>query len=199
VINSTFFDNSSGSLGGAVSSLGTLTIINSTFATNQGSSGSAIATGNANVTLYNNVFADNVAAGPPGALNLPGSTSSTNVFFNNTAGGTPDDQTGYGTSNFIVATAEPLGPLADDGGPTQTMMPVAGGDAICAGDVALVPDGVTTDQRGFPRTSPGNCVDAGSVQHNTLVAVPTLSTPLFLLLAASLALFGFRRLRYVTG
>ena len=41
-----------------------------------------------------------------------------------------------------------LGALADNGGPTQTMEPLAGSDAIDAGVAA----GATTDQRGEPRT-----------------------------------------------
>jgi hypothetical protein len=201
LINSTLFNNSSGGLGGAMSSLGTVTIINSTFAANHGSSGSALATGNSNVTINNSVFADNVATGSPGALNIGGGTptASNNVFFNNTVNGIPDDQTGYGTSSFIVATAEPLAALGNFGGPTQTMPPLPGGAAICAGSVALLPSGLTQDQRGFPRTSLGSCVDAGAVQiTQTPAPVPGLSMPLLALLAGLFAMFGIRRLQYAT-
>ena len=176
LINSTLFNNSSGGLGGAMSSLGTVTVINSTFAANHASSGSVLATSNSNVTINNSVFADNVATDSPGAFNIAGgstlATASNNVFFNNAANGIPDDQTGYGTSNFIVATTQPLAALGNFGGPTQTMPPLPGGAAICAGSVALLPSGLTQDQRGFPRTS-GSCVDAGSVQiSQTPAAVP---------------------------
>ena len=198
----TLFNNSSGGLGGAISSLGTVTVINSTFAANHASSGSVLATSNSNVTINNSVFADNVATDSPGAFNIAGgstlATASNNVFFNNTANGIPDDQTGYGTSNFIVATSQPLGALGNFGGPTQTMPPVLGGAAICAGSIALLPSGLTQDQRGFPRTS-GSCVDAGSVQiSQTPAAVPGLSMPLLALLAGLFAIFGIRRLQHAT-
>ena len=183
-----------------MSSLGTVTIVNSTFAANHGSSGSALATGNSDVTINNSVFVDNAATGSPGALNTNGGTltASNNVFFNNTANGIRDDQDGYGTANFIVATAEPLEALGNFGGPTQTMPPLPGGAAICAGSIALLPSGLTQDQRGFPRTS-GTCVDAGAVQiTQTPAAVPGLSMPLLALLAGLFAMFGIRRLRYAT-
>jgi hypothetical protein len=49
--NGTFEDNISGSLGGALSNLGSTTLIASTIRHNQGSGGGGIATGNANVFL----------------------------------------------------------------------------------------------------------------------------------------------------
>jgi hypothetical protein len=201
LINSTLFDNSSGGLGGAMSNLGTLTIVNNTIAGNQGSSGAAMATGNTNLTIDNSVFADNAATGGSGAFSPAVQAGSNNVFFNNTAAGTPDDLTGYGTSNFIAAAAEPLAALGNNGGPTQTMLPVSGGAAICAGSAALLPSGLTRDQRGLPRTSLNGtttCVDAGSVQKSQTVvpvitAVPTLSMSMLGVLGALLAMFGVRR------
>jgi hypothetical protein len=44
-----------------------------------------------------------------------------------------------------------LGPLQDNGGPTQTMALLPGSAAIDAGDNTLVPTGVSTDQRGRDR------------------------------------------------
>ena len=196
--NNTFSGNStSGAGGGAVSNLGTMTVINDSFSGNSAADGAAIATGPATMTLYNNVFADNVAASSPGAIS-PASTGtlSHNVFFNNTAGGVEDDQTGYGSSNFVTTGAEPLGPLANNGGPTQTQLPLPAGAAVCAGSVALLPGGLTTDQRGFPRTSLNNgtpCVDAGSVE--TPGAIPTLATSGLILFGGLLAMFGIRRMR----
>ena len=54
----------------------------------------------------------------------------------------------------------------------QTLIPLPGNPAICAGLEANIPSGVTTDQRGLPRTNasyPGYsggapCVDAGAAQ-----------------------------------
>jgi hypothetical protein len=71
--------------------------------------------------------------------------------------------------NQIGTAASPvdpmLGPLADNGGPTLTHALVPGSPAINAGNNALIPAGVSTDQRGigFPRIS-GSRVDIGAVE-----------------------------------
>src|SRR6185437_3768351 len=65
-----------------------------------------------------------------------------------------------------------LGSLANNGGLTQTMLPLAGSPAINNGSNALVPGGVTTDQRGQTRVQNGT-VDIGAVE----VTSSTFSTP----------------------
>jgi hypothetical protein len=185
LINDTFSGNLSSGLGGALVSQGPLSAINTTFSSNQASTGgAAIATNNPNRTIENSVFTDNASSAGTGALLLfvPGGTFSHNVFFNNTSGGVPDDGTGYGTSNFVAATSQPLLPLANYGGPTLTQLPVVGGAAICAGSVPLVPPGTATDQRGpgFPRTRLNGatpCVDAGATQQSTTTTVTSSLNP----------------------
>src|SRR5208337_519192 len=76
-------------------------------------------------------------------------------------------------SNLVGTTADPLnpmlGPLANNGGPTQTMALLPGSPAIDAGSVALAVDAsgnsLTTDQRGagFPRIM-GGTVDIGAYE-----------------------------------
>ena len=58
-----------------------------------------------------------------------------------------------------------LAPLGNDGGPTQTMGLLPGSPAIDAGNNALIPSGVTTDQRGtgYPRIVNGT-VDIGAFE-----------------------------------
>src|SRR5262249_24419516 len=128
----------------------------------------------------------------PGSVN-----ASWNVFFNNTANGVRDDQAGYFTQSFVVATSEPLGPFGFNGGPTQTLVPLENGAAICAGSLVIPPR--ATDQRGLPRTSiygSGVCLDAGAAQFQPPpYAVPTLSIPFYALLSGLLAIFGVRRTR----
>ncbi|MCE9560483.1 MAG: hypothetical protein K8U57_00370 [Planctomycetes bacterium] len=76
---------------------------------------------------------------------------------------------GGGTINGggIIAAPQPLGPLQNNGGPTQTMS-LLDGPAINGGNNALIPPGVTTDQRGLPRINNGT-VDLGAVE----VLLPT--------------------------
>jgi large repetitive protein len=61
-----------------------------------------------------------------------------------------------------------LATLGSYGGPTQTMIPLPGSSAICAGAVSNIPSGLTTDQRGYARSTTYDtaCVDAGAVQTN---------------------------------
>ena len=61
-----------------------------------------------------------------------------------------------------------LGPLASNGGPTQSQLPLAGSPLLDAIPAAACPSDVTTDQRGVARPQAGFC-DIGSVE----VEVPT--------------------------
>ncbi|MDP9051516.1 MAG: FG-GAP-like repeat-containing protein, partial [Acidobacteriota bacterium] len=78
----------------------------------------------------------------------------------------------FSSNGNIVATAAKLSPLGNYGGPTQTMIPLPGSPAICAGLASALTPSVNTDQRGLANTTtsyPGYssttpCVDAGSVQ-----------------------------------
>lgn len=69
-------------------------------------------------------------------------------------------------ANQLNIGALPLAPLADNGGPTPTMLPELGGPAIDAGAA----NGLTLDQRGLARTvqqpggSAGDGTDVGAVE-----------------------------------
>jgi hypothetical protein len=82
-----------------------------------------------------------------------------------------------------------LGPLANNGGPTLTQLPLPGSPVINAGDPAFVPP-PATDQRGQPRVQGGR-IDIGSVEVGSFV-VPTLSAWVLGLLAAAMAFLGAR-------
>ncbi len=64
-----------------------------------------------------------------------------------------------------------LGPLSNNGGPTQTMLPGANSPALGFGNAALLPNGVNTDQRGLPRIDAnrpaGANLDLGAVEIQT--------------------------------
>ncbi|HET6250407.1 MAG TPA: choice-of-anchor Q domain-containing protein [Tepidisphaeraceae bacterium] len=57
----------------------------------------------------------------------------------------------------------PCKTTAAHGGPTLTLLPLTGSPAINAGSNALIPAGITTDQRGDARIV-GNVVDIGAVE-----------------------------------
>jgi parallel beta-helix repeat protein len=112
-------------------------------------------------SLANTIIAGNTAsAAGPDADGAFGSSGFNLV-------GQTDGSTGWGFDDFTGTAAHPLaaklGPLVNNGGPTQTLLPLAGSPAIDRGDNALVPAGITTDQRGLPRVSNGT-VDIGAVE-----------------------------------
>ncbi|HET6631897.1 MAG TPA: right-handed parallel beta-helix repeat-containing protein [Rhodanobacteraceae bacterium] len=110
-------------------------------------------------------------------------------------------QTGNGN---LFSDAPGLGGLAENGGPTLTMALLSGSPALDAGDNALVPGGVTTDQRGagYVRIFNGT-VDIGAFEvqaaapppASTSVPVPVRSPWALGLLAVLLGFAGLRRRR----
>jgi predicted outer membrane repeat protein len=169
VTNSTFSGNSASSGGGGIDSSTTLNVTNSTFSGNSanGGNGGGIDGVGGTATVNNDIFSGNSASGNGGGI-YNGNTvnASYNVFYINTNG----DCYGCTTNSDAVDTNPMLAPLANYGGTTGTMLPLPGSSAICAGLVANVPSGVTTDQRGFARLNTtyttSTCVDAGAVQSN---------------------------------
>ncbi|MGA9670287.1 MAG: Ig-like domain-containing protein [Terracidiphilus sp.] len=208
VINSTFTGNSVGQYGGGggiMNWCGTSTVTNSTFI------GNSVGLNGGGGGIYNNVGAAGPCNNNSGTLTLANSIVSGNWFWIGTAT-TPDtyddldDTTGSTTftaavgndggnllGNYNVQTAAAPGPsisldpLGNYGGSTQTMIPLPGSPAICAGTAS--PAGgltlPTTDQRGDPRTNttyPGYsagtaCVDSGAVQTHYALSI-TDPTPI---------------------
>jgi len=177
VINSTIVGNSASSdhdegqcsfvvaFGGGISNEGTLTMTNSIVAGNGVSSSSPAGD-------CNSAGGGGIAGAATGANNIvSGNTASTTGTFLHITYESEDDG-GFtnGQNGNFVGPGALLAPLGSYGGPTQTMPPLPGSPAICAGIVADIPAGLTTDQRGFPRTTAyatnPPCVDSGSVQTN---------------------------------
>jgi hypothetical protein len=150
VTNSTFSGNSATAKGGGIYNLvgGTLTVTSSTFFGNSGGEGGGIETNSSSTTITNTIVAGNTATA---ADDIDGTYSPTS-----------------GGGNVITPT-EPiaLAPLANYGGPTQTMLPAPNSPAICAGNKTGAP---TTDQRGFTTGAAAYCtsgkIDSGAVQTN---------------------------------
>jgi hypothetical protein len=87
-----------------------------------------------------------------------------------------------------------LGPLANNGGPTLTHLPLPGSPVIDAGDPAI-PSPPPTDQRGFQRIA-GPAIDLGAVEvGGAIIETPTLSSLGIAVLSALLLGAGVWRLR----
>jgi predicted outer membrane repeat protein len=137
VSSSTFSNNSAGEGGGILNEIGTLSVSSSTFSNNRSSkSGGGISTrSRATLSLEDTIVAGNSAPSSP------------DIF------GTFTDQGHNLLGTALQGSAGPgdvfsdqplLAPLADYGGPTQTLALLPGSPALDAGD----PSDTSVDQRG---------------------------------------------------
>jgi hypothetical protein len=126
--------------------------------------GGGIANGGS-FTLANSIVAINTA---PTQADIYGSVASKgyNLIGNSS-----------GVSGFTAAdllNLNPLlGPLQDNGGPTETMALLKGSPAIATGNVNRIPSGITTDQRGSARVVNGT-VDIGAFESRLKPSAPTI-------------------------
>ncbi len=151
--------------GGGILSESSLTLDNDTLAFNAaGNGGGGIAVFAGSATLNNTIVARS-NGGDIGFGLVGGSNNLIDDPVN--AGGLVD-----GVDGNLVGVYPMLAPLGNYGGPTPTIALLPGSPAIDAGNNALVPAGVTTDQRGngFPRIV-GGTVDIGSFEVNTTTAI----------------------------
>jgi len=162
--NSTFVGNSAAGDGGALYFAGTsakMFVFNSTVIGNTaGSEGGGIYLNGASSTLDLRSVAVSGNAAPAGPdVFSPGTVLATVSLLGTAAGVTAF--TADATTTSLVGKNPLLGPLADNGGPTQTRLPLPGSPLLDAGTA----NGLPTDQRGagFPRTV-GPATDVGAVE-----------------------------------
>lgn len=164
ITNSTISGNSAQNAaaagGGLLESSGLIVLTNVTFSGNISvAAGSGIASvGPGPVTLRNTIVAGGVT---PNCLTLGGGII--------TSGGNNVDNAnscGFAAAGDLPSTNPLLGPLQNNGGPTQTHALLAGSPAINAGNNALCP---ATDQRGNPRPV-GPACDIGAFEAALLSA-----------------------------
>jgi predicted outer membrane repeat protein len=176
VVASTFVGNVAAGRGGAIDA-STVSSTNSTFSANQAENGGAIhaATG---LTIVSSTFSDNVASGAAIALDGGAAAVRSSILADVTGtecvlgsskltdqGGNFSTDGSCGLTQATSRTGVPiaslaLAPLADNGGPTQTVALLTGSPAIHAGVGCPTP---ATDQRGVPRP-PGAACDSGAFQ-----------------------------------
>jgi predicted outer membrane repeat protein len=206
VTDSTLSGNST-EFGGGLDNGGTLAVTNSTLSGNFGTFGGGIFNNVGTVAVTNSTLSGNSSFVGGGIDNYVGTVAVTNSTLSGNSGfiiggGIRDDFGTVTLNNSIVANspsggdvggglsgghnlfgAVALGPLADNGGPTQTMALPAGSPAIDAGDNALAVDAngqpLTTDQRGMPVARiQGGTVDIGAFEsQDTATAVRASPDP----------------------
>ena len=108
------------------------------------------------------------AAGSPGSASGPDVSGSVTSHDHNLIGdGTGSNLLPVANGDKVGTSVSPidplLGPLQNNGGPTQTMALLPNSPAIDAGTNSLIPAGVSTDQRGFARIG-GTAVDIGAFE-----------------------------------
>ncbi len=161
VTNNSFYANTATGNGGAIDNGATMNVTGSTFSGNSAPNGGGIySETDGSITLGLSVVANNTAPTGPD-LNLSFGDFGGNVISK------IDGSTGIsnGVNNNRTGTsAAPLdaklGPLANNGGPTQTFALLPGSPAI---DIRACSSGLTTDQRGVSRPQGAAC-DSGSYE-----------------------------------
>jgi predicted outer membrane repeat protein len=189
-ITGSTFDHNQAFFGGAIfSTTGSLVMQDSTVARNASSgNGGGVLLFDGTAVIQDSTIAGNTASGTGGGINNSAATVSltNSIVAGNSAGNDNDvagpvtanynliqDTTGAtflaGSGNNITGRDPLLGALQDNGGPTQTMALLPGSPASDAGSNALIPPGVTTDQRGagFARIL-GPAVDIGAFEAPTV-------------------------------
>jgi hypothetical protein len=182
IVNSTISGNTGFFSGGGVTNSGTLTIENSTISGNTSfhSSGGGVRN-YGSVTFTHTLIAGNQAAASPeiqnDGSNCSGIPSRCRVIANNFnlfGSNGNSGVTGFrpGPTDIVpargVLVEDILGPLDDNGGPTQTHALASSSPAINAVNPGGCVDSagalLTTDQRGFPRPFNGTICDIGSYE-----------------------------------
>ena len=158
VTNSTFSGNSSVVAGAVHNLYGATTITNSTLAGNVAPQGGEVANETGTLILNNTIVANSSGSGncaAAGTLTRGGPITD--------GGGNLSDDSSCGFQTTSLSGANPnLGPLQNNGGPTQTLALLAGSPAIALGVPANCP---ATDQRGAARPGLGQNCSSGAFQY----------------------------------
>jgi hypothetical protein len=87
---------------------------------------------------------------------------------------TDDTSCGFSAAGDLVVADAMLGPLQDNGGPTETHALLAGSPAINAASCGFPPPTTDTDQRGVLRPQGAAC-DIGAFEVEVAASIPALS------------------------
>ena len=171
ITNSTFSGNSAGYTAGAIRNTGSMVIESCTFTANTVSectncvgTPSLVAHLGTNAVIHNSIFGGNT-----NALGIFRDLTGVMDYGDYNLVEFASGYIGTGT-NDLPGVAPLLGLLADNGGPTQSHLPLTGSPAIDAGDPAGL---LTLDQRGFARPQNSRS-DIGAVEAMAPIVPPTL-------------------------
>ena len=171
-ISNSTFSNNNARIGGGVAATN-ITISNSTFSGNSAPLGGGGVFASASTTISDSTFSLNSATGGGGGMYVGNAKISNSIIANSVSGGDcfgtgaltsgGNNISGDATCNFVAAgdmmnTDPLLGPLANNGGPTQTHALANTGPAIDAG-TCINP----ADQRGIARPQGVTC-DIGAYE-----------------------------------
>jgi hypothetical protein len=175
--NSTIANNSGARSGGGAiitGGNGSITLQNSTITgnsatgTSAGTGGGGIARtsiAGGSINLVNSIVAGNTNTPAPDIMFPTGLNTTVNANFSAIGSAGGFTLSGSSANNLPFGASLLLGLLANNGGPTQTILPASNSPLVNAGSNALVPAGITTDQRGpgFARIV-GAAVDIGALE-----------------------------------
>jgi hypothetical protein len=170
ITGSTIYNNTSTTAGGGILNTNSarLTLINSTISGNNGGNegGGIVSNQGSTLNMTNDTIADNQATHTGGLIYESGSIYLLNVLLDGNSGGNCGSMVIGGSYNISSdascsfcgefnnnGVTTKLGPLQDNGGPTETHALLSGSPAIDAGSALLAPN---VDQRGLPRPHDGN-------------------------------------------
>jgi hypothetical protein len=189
--DSTIAGNTAAGVGGGIANSGTLSIPQSTVYGNTAVDGAGIENETAGTLIMaQSTVSGNIASGGSGGTvtNQNETQAAVTILNSIVAGNTAPNgdcvncrlQTSFNLFDIAAATLL-LGPLTNNGGFTETLLPLAGSPAIGSGSLALatnsgLTESLANDQRGsgYLRVV-NNSVDLGAIQHNSGPAGSLLS------------------------
>lgn len=175
-INASTFAGNTADFGGGLFLQGNATVTNCTVSGNNGttSGGGVVVWGSGNLTITHCTITHNASPSGSALLADTYATISNSIFGANTLGPNceirrapvaignldQDGSCGFAAADNLVGTAAMLGPLGDNGGPTQTHLLLADSPARNTAVTAVC---LPADQRGIVRPQEGLC-DIGAVE-----------------------------------
>ncbi len=186
--NSTISRNNIIASGGGIHNAGTLTMTNSTVSGNHANGGGGLYNLESALVQFSTFSENGAIAGAGGNMNgASGTISLTHTIITDFDGGAnclfagntirsfdynlaSDATCHLNQANDQPSTDPLLGPLQNNGGPTETHALMSGSPAIDAGDNAACP---ATDQRGYGRPFGLTC-DPGAYEYGFLIYLPAI-------------------------